>query len=131
MTQLPLFDVQPELTARGACPGGGQGEGMKSEDDVQSSEEKEMSEGLSATITTAHDVPHYVTAWPMGLTYDQALAYTSASPSQMRRWQQDGRVVFHRVGRNGRRVAYRPHLDALLEERFKGATRIEEDFDFG
>lgn len=70
--------------------------------------------------------------WGAGLTWDDALAYTSLSPRQLRSWQRRGALNFRRVGRNGARVVLRRQLDDLMETVFGGATDdIGEDFDFG
>ena len=84
-----------------------------------------------ALSPTALNAPVISAAWPMGLTFEQALAYTAVSIAQMRRWEREGRIVFRRVGRKGCRVAFRPDLERLLKETFRGPVEIEEDFDFG
>lgn len=71
-------------------------------------------------------------AWPAGLTWSAALAYTSLSPSQLRRWQRAGALSFRRVGRNGAKIVMRAELDRLLAQIFTPITTdITEDFDFG
>lgn len=70
--------------------------------------------------------------WPAGLTFNDALEYTSASKMQLLRWQKSGALTFRRIGRNGAKVALRSQLDELLTSSFLPPSGgIEEDFDFG
>ena len=70
--------------------------------------------------------------WPAGLSWQEALAYTSLSAAELRRWHRAGALTVRRVGRNGAKVVRRCELDRLLEKLFAPATiDISEDFDFG
>lgn len=69
--------------------------------------------------------------WPAGLTWNDALAYGSLSPSQLRKWEKSGALTFKRVGRHGARVVLRSQLDNILAGLFGKSSSIEEDFDFG
>lgn len=146
MSQLALpFDESPSppvpTGAAKACDvRGGR------EDDVQSSEEIEVEVPNSTgsdvacapTSATArmgefeHRSASITRAWPAALTWSDALAYSSLSPAQLRRWQKSGALRIRRLGRNGAKVVLRSQLDELLELAFGPAsTEIEEDFDFG
>jgi len=71
-------------------------------------------------------------SWPAALNWSDALAYTSISPTQLRRSEQAGDIIFKRVGRYGSKVASRADLDKLLVKLFGAvALNIVEDFDFG
>lgn len=71
-------------------------------------------------------------SWPAGLTWDDALRYSSLSASQLRRWQKAGVLKVRRVGRHGAKVVMRSELDRLLERVFAApAGNLAEDFDFG
>ena len=70
--------------------------------------------------------------WPAALTWEAALAYTSLSPLQLRRFQKLGVISARRAGRNGARIFLRSDLDQLLSTLFAPTSvNIEEDFDFG
>lgn len=74
----------------------------------------------------------YAGVWPAALTYEAALAYTSLSPLQLRRFQKLGVISARRAGRNGARIFLRSELDQLLKTLFAPTSvNIEEDFDFG
>lgn len=70
--------------------------------------------------------------WPAALTWEAALAYTSLSPLQLRRFKKLGVISARRAGRNGARIFLRSDLDQLLSTLFTPTSvNIEEDFDFG
>jgi len=68
--------------------------------------------------------------WPACLTWADALAYSSLSDSQLRRWKKEGALTVRRAGPHGANLILRSELDRLLESLFDRRD-IEEDFDFG
>lgn len=70
--------------------------------------------------------------WPVALTWQAALAYTSLSEAALRRSVRRGLVNFKCVGPRGCRVAARHQLDHLMAAVLgPEPLGLEEDFDFG
>lgn len=152
MSQMPLpFDElarQPaplQAVPAGAAPRHEKKE--ESDDESNSSEEKVLEvsalegrtptarsagkrHGCSSSAPPAGHLQHR--PWPAGLTWEDALSYSSLSASQLRRWERSGSLTFRRIGRNGAKVVLRAQLDRLLETTFVPTDiDIAEDFDFG
>lgn len=71
--------------------------------------------------------------WPAALSYKESLLYTRLSASQLRKAIRDGDITFKPLGKNGRMIALREHLDAYLRKLFEDAwvaVPISEDMRF-
>lgn len=66
--------------------------------------------------------------WPAAMTRPMALAYTSASETQMSEWERAGVVRFVARGPNGAKITERVQLDDAVRALFAG---VAEDMDFG
>ena len=69
--------------------------------------------------------------WPAALTFDEAVAYTGLSASVISKSEMEGNIRFRAIGSNGRKIALRADLDALLTRLFAGHRGILDDMDFG
>jgi hypothetical protein len=142
--ELPLDDLSTPPTPSGAAEG--HSVCGFSEDDVQSSEESKVEVMTQASGAARHSSPaavhvngkgtprpkSIIAAWPVALTWSDALDYSSISPAQLSRWEKAGALRFRRIGRHGAKVVMRAELDRLLELTFApAALDISEDFDFG
>lgn len=69
--------------------------------------------------------------WPAALDWEQALAYTGLAEVELKRRARGGEVTFLPKGPNGKIVARREELDALLLKIWSADAAASEDMDFG